>query len=218
MSHLVAVVALIALADSLNPSTIAPAVYLAVGPAPLRGVGGFSAGVTAVNLTAGLVLVVGPGQALLALAPHPGSETRRLLELAAAAALAGAAALLWLGRRHIARRMTTFEPTAKRRPAVWLGLGIMSVELPTALPYFAALALIIGSGHALLAQIGLVMLFDVLFVLPLLILLVVRLVLSAAAEKTLISFRAALERRLATALPIAVLAVAAVLFAFAMRA
>src|SRR6266487_4470968 len=69
MKGLVALVLSVALVDSLNPSTMGPAVYLATRKHAARSLLGFTLGVFAVNVAAGLVLTLGPGQAILAAVP-----------------------------------------------------------------------------------------------------------------------------------------------------
>ena len=60
MVDLVILVVSVAAIDSLNPSTIVPALFLISEQRPYRAVTGFAAGVFAVNLAAGVVaLVVG---------------------------------------------------------------------------------------------------------------------------------------------------------------
>ena len=61
----------VGLADSINPSTIGPSLYLATLPKPDRLVTQFVIGVFSVNLVVGLVLTIGPGRALLGLVPIP---------------------------------------------------------------------------------------------------------------------------------------------------
>ena len=51
-----AAVVLIAVADSLNPSTVAPALYLAAGKIAVRSLLGFTAGVLVVSVVGGLLL------------------------------------------------------------------------------------------------------------------------------------------------------------------
>ena len=65
MLALLALVVSIGAADSLNPSTLAPALFFARRPARRRDVAGFTLGVFAVSLAGGLALTFGPGQALL---------------------------------------------------------------------------------------------------------------------------------------------------------
>ena len=52
----------IGLADSLNPTTIAPALYLAAGRDARKQAMQFTAAVFAVYLLGGLIIAVGPGQ------------------------------------------------------------------------------------------------------------------------------------------------------------
>src|ERR687883_10768 len=85
MLGLLLVVASIAVFDSLNPSTIGPALYLATTRRGPRTVGAFALGVFVVSFAGGLVLALGPGQLLLSLVPRPKPTTKHLIELAAGA-------------------------------------------------------------------------------------------------------------------------------------
>ena len=67
-----------------------------------------------VNLAAGLLLALGPGQAILALAPHPGREVRHLLELSLGIATFIVAAGLWFARSHLERHVTGNEDKLDR--------------------------------------------------------------------------------------------------------
>src|SRR5207253_11148571 len=62
---LVFLVVSVGLVDSLNPSTIAPALYLATGKNAVRSLAGFTAGVFGFNLAGGVVLLLGPGRAVV---------------------------------------------------------------------------------------------------------------------------------------------------------
>src|SRR5947209_16427507 len=83
MLQLIGLVVSIGLADSLNPTTVGPALYLAAGNRPRRSVIRFTLAVFVVNLLGGLVLTLGPGEAILALVPRPGATVRYILETAA---------------------------------------------------------------------------------------------------------------------------------------
>jgi cytochrome c biogenesis protein CcdA len=166
MLHLIALVISIGLADSLNPSTIAPALYLAAGRRARQQVAEFTFGVFVVYLVGGLAIALGPGQLILSLVPHPDREDRYLLEVIAGTAMLAAAAFLWGYRQRLAERQV---PTVKTqgRSSVVLGAVITAVELPTAFPYVAAIAAIVGSGLGIANQAILLVLFNVCFVLPL---------------------------------------------------
>ena len=93
MLRLIGLVVSIGLADSMNPSTIAPGLYLAIGERPRAGLIQFTLGVLAVNFVGGAVIALGPGQALLALVPKPGPTARYVAEtVAGVIMLIGAAA------------------------------------------------------------------------------------------------------------------------------
>ena len=77
MPRLVGVVVSVGLADSLNPSTIGPALYLATIRKRVLRVTQFTIGVFGVDLVVGLVLTIGSGRLLLGLVPHPQLTSKR---------------------------------------------------------------------------------------------------------------------------------------------
>jgi cytochrome c biogenesis protein CcdA len=167
MLRLIGLVISIGFADSLNPSTIGPALFLAGGDHPRTKVAKFTLGVFAVYLLGGAAIALGPGQLLLALIPRPDRAARHDIEIAAGAAMLLAAAMLWRFRERLsARQVKTLSPEGRSSAA--LGATIMAVELPTAFPYFAAIAAIVGSGFDPVRQLVLLVLFNICFVLPLL--------------------------------------------------
>ena len=212
MKGLVVLVLGIALADSLNPSTIAPALVLALRERGALLVSLFAAGVFAPSFAVGVLVVVGPGRVLLDLLPHVGESTKHLIEIGAGAALAGLAVFLWIHRDRVAGHMGR-EPPGGAAGAAGLGAGIMLAELPTALPYFAALAAIVGSSAALAVQIELVALFNLAFILPLLLIAGVRAVARSRSQKLLDHTRGVLDRYIGIVLPCVVGLLAAVLLA-----
>jgi cytochrome c biogenesis protein CcdA len=167
MLRLIGLVISIGFADSLNPSTIGPALFLAGGDHPRTKVAKFTLGVFAVYLLGGAAIALGPGQLLLALVPRPDRAARHDIEIAAGAAMLLAAAMLWRFRERLsARQVKILSPEGRSSAA--LGATIMAVELPTAFPYFAAIAAIVGSGFDPVRQLVLLVLFNICFVLPLL--------------------------------------------------
>jgi cytochrome c biogenesis protein CcdA len=167
MLRLISIVVSIGLADSLNPSTIAPALYLATGENARNRVAQFTAGVFAVYFVGGAAIAVGAGQLIRPLLPHPHHHITSIVEIAVGSAMIAAAAMIWRHRTTLARREPPdFEPKGK---SSWvLGASITAVELPTAFPYFAAIAAIVGSGLGPVRDLLLLVLFNVCFVLPLL--------------------------------------------------
>jgi cytochrome c biogenesis protein CcdA len=166
MIRLIGIVIAIGLADSLNPSTVAPALYMAAGPHPRLAVAQFTLAVFSVYLLGGAFIMLGPGQLVLSLVPRPDHSTRQILELLAGIVLIAVGVLLWRHRKQLSAR-----PLPQAKPggrASWLlGATITAVELPTAFPYFGAIAAIVGSGLGFWHRVTLLILFNVCFVLPL---------------------------------------------------
>jgi cytochrome c biogenesis protein CcdA len=168
MIRLAGIVISIGLADSLNPTTIAPALYLASGERPREHVARFMLGVFLVYLLGGAAIALGPGQLLLSIIPHPDAAGRQGLEVGVGAALLIAGGLLWRNRESLSEReVPRFVREPRGHSSTVLGATIMAVELPTAFPYFAAIAAIVGSGTGVIRQLLLLLLFNVCFVLPL---------------------------------------------------
>jgi cytochrome c biogenesis protein CcdA len=170
MLRLIGLVLSISLADSMNPSTIAPGLFLASGERPRADLIQFTLAVFAVNLAGGAVIALGPGQALLTLVPRPGHTARYIAETVAGVVMLIAAVVLWQRRKRLARRELP-SPSTDGKSSALLGATIAAVELPTAFPYFAAIAAIVGSGFDPLRQLFLLALYNLSFVLPLLLIL-----------------------------------------------
>jgi cytochrome c biogenesis protein CcdA len=168
MLHLLGLVISIGIADGINPSSIGPALYLAGGPRPRRSVRRFTAGYAGVLLIGGLVLTLGPGGAILALVPRPSLTTRYILETVAGAAMLVGAGVLWQRRKDLEGHEQAAGSNSRRDKPVVMGATISAVELPTAFPYFAAIAAIVGSGLNVAEQVILVAIYNLCFVLPLL--------------------------------------------------
>jgi cytochrome c biogenesis protein CcdA len=174
---LAVLVATIGLADSLNPSTLGPALVIATGEGAVPRLIAFTVGVFSVSLAGGLVLVFGPGRALLAALPHPSPQARHIAEIAGGVVLVGLGVAAWLGRRRLGRDLTSDRDGrtgAGVLSALGLGAGIMAVELPTAVPYFAAVAAIVGAHVGTTAQVTLVGIYNIAFVMPLLVVIAIR--------------------------------------------
>ena len=210
MLALLGVVLSVGLADSFNPSIVGPALYLATGRETGRSLLGFIVGVFSVSATAGVVLVLGPGQVLLA--HRPNRHTQHLVEVCAGAALLLLAAGLWLARRRVARRVLRHERALQRRSTL-VGAGIMAVELPTALPYFAVIAAVTGSGRTGTTQVALILLFNLMLVAPLLAVLAVRQLTGTRGQHGLTRARERLDRHAQTLVPAVVFLIAVILLA-----
>jgi cytochrome c biogenesis protein CcdA len=194
MLRLIGLVVSIGLADSVNPSTIAPGLYLAMGRKGRTGLIQFTLAVFAVNLVGGAAIALGPGQALLALVPKPSATTRYIVEIVAGVVMLVAAGVLWRRRESLARRELP-SPSAGGRSAFLLGLTVSAVELPTAFPYFAVIAAVVGSGFGPVRQLILLGLYNVAFVLPLILMILTLTFAPGHAERILRTARDFLQRR-----------------------
>ncbi len=193
MLRLLGLAVSIGLADSMNPSTIAPGLYLAMGRHPKSGLIQFTLAVFAVNLVGGAIIALGPGQALLALVPKPGPTTRYILETVAGVVMLIGAALLWRRRKHLARKELP-SPSSQGRSALLLGLTIGAVELPTAFPYFAVIAAAVGSGLGPIQQVVALAVYNLAFVLPLILMILVLALAPDRAGRILTRARELLQR------------------------
>ena len=200
----------IGLVDSLNPSTVAPALYLATERHGAGRVASFVLGIAAVNLVGGIILTFGPGKLLIGAIPRPGASTTHTIELAGGGAMLLLALGLWLARHRVARRLHRGRERVARSPSI-LGAAIAAVELPTAVPYFAVIAAIVSSDRSIPAELALLVLFNAAFVLPLCAILVIRFVAGAKADRLLEQFHGAVQRAAPTLIPLVVAIIGAAL-------
>ena len=102
------------MADSLNPTTIAPALYLATGERARNRVAEFTAAVFAVYFLGGAAIGVGAGQLIRPLLPHPHHHITDIVEIAVGVAMIAGAALLWRYRTTLSRRdPPDFDPAGQ---------------------------------------------------------------------------------------------------------
>lgn len=196
MVTLLILVATIALADSINPSTVVPGAVLAAQSR--RELAGFILGVFGVSFLAGAAVILGFGQVLIGHVHAPKGTMRNLFELAAGVVLLAAAGGVWMFRGHVKSAVENVRP--RSGSGLVLGATIMAVELPTAVPYFAALAAIIASGRHVTTQLMLVAVYNVLFVAPLLVLTVVIVAAGDHADRVLEAIDTWLRRNVAALL------------------
>ena len=214
MLGLAALIVSVAVLDSLNPSTVGPALVLAaVPPHSARRVGAFALGVFAVSTAGGIVLLVGPGRLLLARLAKPSPHAEHVAAVVCGGILIVLAAVLW-ARRNRPRHRPGLLRSPSHRSALFLGGGIMAVELPTAVPYFAGLIAIAASRRGVVEGVLLVLLYNAVFVLPLALLMLLAFHAGPAAEVRMLQLRLRVERSSPTAIPLIVGAAGTVLLAF----
>ena len=202
MLRLIVIVLSVGLADSLDPTTVGPGLYLALGQHPARRVLRFALGVLVVMIAGGLIVVLGPGQLLLSLVPHPSHRLEHWLEVGVGVALILGGLVIWSLRGRLSQRELFTARPSRQRSSLWLGVGVMTVNLPVALPYFAALAAIIASGRALPIQAACVVLYSLCFIAPLLGIVAIIELLPHRAGAVLDRVRELIQRHWARALAV----------------
>ncbi len=195
MLRRVGVAVSVGVADSLNPSTVGPALFLATGTKRVVRVTEFTLGVFVVTFAGGVLLTIGPGRLLLGLVPRPQGTVRHIIELVAGLALLAVAFGLWSGRRSLARRALPGRRSSKSGSAFIAGASIALVELPTAAPYIAVIAATSAANSSVPEKIAMLALYNVAFVLPLLAIIAVLLFAGARADRWLTAGGNWLQRR-----------------------
>ena len=175
----VAVVA-IALADCVNPSLIGGELFVATGEHPRRQTTAFTAAALIVTFVSGLALAIGLGDLILSLVPKPG----RTVKYGLIAFVCGGA-VVWIRRKALVSTNESDDQGEPHRPAALMGAGIAGLELLTAFPYFAAIAMIAGSGVSDVGKLSLLVLYCVIYTLPLIAIAVVIAIMGERAERFL---------------------------------
>ena len=104
------------------------------------------------------------------------------------------AVAIFTGRRSLARRELPGHGGGGGSAFV-TGASIAAIELPTAAPYFAVIAGIVASSASIPQEIGLLLLYNVAFVVPLLAIIAVMLLAGKHADPWLQKGGAWLQRR-----------------------
>jgi cytochrome c biogenesis protein CcdA len=175
----------VGLADSLTPSTIGPAVYMATGRRRALRVTQFTIGFFVVNFVFGLALLIGPGRLLLELVPRPQGTVRHVIELVAGVVLMLVAVALWMGRTGLAHRPLPGR-SGTGGSALITGASIAAIELVTAAPYLAIIGGIVASTASLAQEIVLLALYNITVVAPLLAIIAVLLFAAERADPWLV--------------------------------
>jgi cytochrome c biogenesis protein CcdA len=180
----VAVVA-IGLADCINPSLIGGELFVATGEHARRQTMTFTAAALVVTFVFGLALALGLGDLILSLVPKPGRTVKYGLIVLAGIVLVLGGVVVWIRRQVLVSTKERDDERQTHRPAVLMGAGIAGLELLTAFPYFAAIALIVGSGVSDVAKLSLLVLYCLVYALPLIAIAIVIAVMGERAERIL---------------------------------
>jgi cytochrome c biogenesis protein CcdA len=185
MLKLTLTIVLIALPDCLNPSLIGGQLLVATRSRPMRGVAAFMVGAWTITFLFGLGVALGLGDLILSLVPKPGASVKYSLEAAAGVVMIAGGVILVIRRHALTASAPSASKLAGGRSAALVGAGLAGVELLTAFPYFAAIALIVGSGVSNAEKLSLLVLYCVIYILPLIAITLVFAVMGDKAEQTL---------------------------------
>lgn len=191
MFALTLLVVSIALADSVNPSTLIPGLWLATAPAASR-LASFTLGVFAVYMIGGLVLLFGPGQVVINALHHFHGPLEHVLEAVGGLLVLAVGFALWRSRAR-GDGQPRERRSHTRASAFALGAGIMAIELPTAFMYFGAISAILAARPAAPLEISLLAAYNTLFIAPLVVLLAVRRLAGVRVDRWIASAEARLR-------------------------
>jgi cytochrome c biogenesis protein CcdA len=184
MLKLALTVVAIALPDCINPSLIGGELFVSMGDQPRRRSVAFTLGVLVVTFGFGLAFALGLGDLILSFVPKPGATVKYGLITAAGAVLVLGGSVIWI-RREALTDSTGVEDQNSRGSPVLIGAGLAGLELLTAFPYFAAIVLIIGSSASDAGKVFLLVLYCVVYTLPLIGIAVVFAVMGKNGEAKL---------------------------------
>ena len=183
-------VLLLALVDSINPSAIVVTLLLlsTAGSRAHVQVPVYVGTIFATYFLLGVLMVLGVG----ALLPTVSEEAGFVIQI-----VIGLALLTYglTGSRRRASEPTTVRPSAGSYAAlVLLGVTVTVMELPTAVPYFGAIALISEAELSARSWVPLLVVYNVIFVLPPLALLAGHMVLKDRLAQSYAALTERLER------------------------
>ena len=153
----------LALLDSINPSAIVVTLYLLSRQRVPAQVAVYVGAIFLTYLTLGTMMMLGIG----ALLPSSRTMGGGRLEFIAQG-LVGLAMLLYATLAPTtARQARRAEPSASTHAGLaLLGVTVTAMELPTAVPYFGATALLTSAGLPMARWLPLLVLYNAIFVLP----------------------------------------------------
>ena len=167
MVKLAITIVAIALPDCINPTLIGGELFVATGGHPRRRTTAFTLAALTVTFLFGLAFALGLGDLILSLLPKPGTTVKYALITTAGLVLTVAGIGVWIRRNALANTQRAEDHARFHGSAGLMGAGIGGLELLTAFPYFAAIALIVGSGVSDGGKLLLLLLYCMVYGLPL---------------------------------------------------
>jgi len=172
----------IALPDCINPTLIGGELFVATGGHPRRRTAAFTLAALTVTFVVGLAFALGLGDLILSLLPKPGATVKYALVTTAGLVLTLGGIGVWIRRSALVNARRAEDHARSHGSAGLIGAGIGGLELLTAFPYFAAIALIVGSGVSNGGKLFLLLLYCMVYGLPLIAIAGVFAVMGEQAE------------------------------------
>ena len=159
----------LALVDSINPSALVVTLHLLSRERPPAQIVVYVVAIFLTYLTLGVLLMLGVEAMLPSLQTLGGGRLGLIVQ-----GLIGLALLLYALRAPAtAKSGPGVEPTASSYVTlIVLGIVVTTMELPTAVPYFGAIALLTAADLPMARWFTLLVLYNIIFVLPPVLLLV----------------------------------------------
>jgi cytochrome c biogenesis protein CcdA len=153
----------LALVDSINPSAIVVTLYLLSGRRVAGQIVVYLAAIFLTYLTLGVMMMSG----IDALAPSLGTVASSRLGFIVQGVLGLAMLLYAIRAPTTAKSAPRVEPSASSYAALaLLGVTVTTMELPTAVPYFGAIALLTTADLPMAQWMPLLVVYNAIFVLP----------------------------------------------------
>jgi cytochrome c biogenesis protein CcdA len=186
----------IALTDALNPTPVFACAYLLSTPKPVARVIAFISGVFTIRLLLGAALVIGFGSRINDVTKKLSSGTLGTwLQIGVGCLLVAGAICLWRKPPGKVSKRTQKGPRATGVGAAFsFGFTLTLIESPTDIPYIGALSSIARIQTSTLSEIALLILFNVLYLIPMLCLLGVWLRFGQRSIDAIDRFRSKLSR------------------------
>ncbi|NZA27135.1 GAP family protein [Luteimonas sp. SJ-92] len=182
----------LALLDSLNPSALVVALWLLSRPQAAPRLLAYVTGILAAYLGLGIAMMLGFGALRDAIGDALDHPVALLVQ-----GLLGAALLAYgiFAPKSAHQAREPHAPAGGRLAGyVALGMTVTAVELVTALPYFAAVALMLAADLAPLQWLPLLLAYNAIFVAPPLLLLALHALLGSRTDERFARWRQRLQR------------------------
>jgi putative Mn2+ efflux pump MntP len=182
----------LAIVDSINPSALLVTLALLARPRPMRTVPIYVGAVAATYFGLGALTMLGLGSVRQSLAAALESQIGFVVQ-----ALVGVAMLAWSLRtpKPDSAAAPAQAPTSTNTLAlIALGIAVTFLELPTALPYAGAIALLVAEGLPTSRWLPLLGAYNLVFVAPPLLLLALHRLVHDRVALRFADLRARLER------------------------